>query len=83
VDVYIPHNRITSWLVNDKVKYETLYYYDVNAFYPTVMSNKSMPIGKPTVFEGDISKIIDCLFGLFQCPMLQYISVRIFILVVF
>ena len=36
-DVYIPHNRLTPWLSNDNVEYETLYYYDVNALYPTIM----------------------------------------------
>jgi len=56
VDVYIPHNRITPWLINDNIQYETLYLYDVNGLYPTVMANKSMPVGKPTVFEGDITK---------------------------
>ena len=53
VDVYIPHN---AYLINGNVEYETLYCYDVNGLYPTVMANKSMPIGKPVVFEGDITK---------------------------
>lgn len=50
VDVYIPHNIINN------IEYQTLYCYDVNALYPTMMANKLMPIGKPFAFEGDITK---------------------------
>lgn len=69
VDVYIPHNRISSWLINDNVEYEKLFYYDVNSLYPYVMSQKQMPIGKPTFFEGDISKINPQAFGFFYCEI--------------
>ena len=70
VDVYIPHNRISSFL--SKVKdtlFKTLYYYDVNSLYPFVMANHPMPIGKPVVFEGDIRKIDPQAFGYFYCKI--------------
>jgi hypothetical protein len=69
VDVYIPHNRLTPWLTNEKVEYETLYYYDVNGLYPTVMSQQYMPVGKPIVFEGEITKINPQAFGFFYCEI--------------
>jgi len=72
VDVYIPHNRITPWILNNEniePEYETLYYYDVNGLYPTVMSNKPMPVGKPITFEGDIRKIDPNAFGFFYCKI--------------
>jgi hypothetical protein len=69
VDVYIPHNRLTSFLINDNVEYETLYYYDVNGLYPTVMANKFMPVGKPTVFVGNIKKYVSDAYGFFYCKI--------------
>jgi hypothetical protein len=71
VDVYIPHNIINN--VHNNVEYETLYYYDVNALYPTVMANNLMPIGLPVAFDGDITKV-RCPqhfkpFGFFYCEM--------------
>jgi hypothetical protein len=69
VDVYIPHNRITPWLITDNIEYETLYVYDVNALYPTVMANKPMPIGKPIVFDGNIRQIESDAFGFFYCKI--------------
>jgi hypothetical protein len=69
VDVYIPTNRITSWLTNENVEYETLYYYDVNGLYPYVMSDQLMPTGKPIFFNGDISKIDPEAFGFFYCEI--------------
>jgi len=67
VDVYIPHNIINN------VEYEKLYYYDVNALYPTVMANNLMPVGLPVAFEGDITKVT-CPqhfkpFGFFYCEI--------------
>jgi hypothetical protein len=69
VDVYKPHNRLTSFLINDNVQYETLYYYDVNGLYPTVMANNLMPIGKPTFFEGNITKFDPNAYGFFYCKI--------------
>ena len=66
-DVYIPHNRITSYLNTNNIEYETLYCYDVNALYPTVMANMPIPIGLPTGFSGDITKIDPDAFGFFYC----------------
>jgi hypothetical protein len=42
--MYIPEN-----LEGKKV-----FCYDVNALYPSVMKDWAMPIGKPTLFEGNI-----------------------------
>jgi len=67
VDVYIPHNRVTPWLINENVQYETLYLYDVNALYPTVMSTIELPTGEPIVFEGDIRRFEPDSFGFFYC----------------
>ena len=58
VDVYIPHNR------NDNLNYQQLFLYDVNSLYPFVMANNHMPIGNPTVFEGNIRNINPNAFGL-------------------
>jgi hypothetical protein len=70
VDVYIPHNRITPWVTDiTNIEYETLYYYDVNGLYPTVMSTKPLPIGKPTIFEGNIRSIEDNPYGFFYCKI--------------
>jgi hypothetical protein len=57
VDVYIPHNKDN----------ETLYYYDVNGLYPSVMLNNPMPTGKPIAFLGDIRKTNPSAFGFFYC----------------
>jgi len=70
VDVYIPHNIKKSVPVlskNIKGKYIVLYYYDVNSLYPYVMANKSMPIGKPIVFDGNIRKVEPDAYGFFYC----------------
>lgn len=69
MDVYIPHNRLTSWLINDNVQYETLYCYDVNSLYPNVMANKKMPQGKPNAFEGNILKYYPNAYGFFYCKI--------------
>jgi hypothetical protein len=59
VDVYIPQNKDN----------EKLYLYDVNALYPTSMLNNPMPIGTPSVFEGDIRKVDQSAFGFFYCKI--------------
>ena len=67
VDVYIPHNRVSGLLDNIKAKFITLFYYDVNSLYPSVMANLDMPIGKPTVFEGNIRLVEPDAYGFFYC----------------
>lgn len=66
VDVYIPHNRVSGLLDNIKAKFITLFYYDVNSLYPSVMA---MPIGKPIAFEGDIRKVEPNAYGFFYCKI--------------
>jgi hypothetical protein len=56
VDVFIPQGK------NIKC-------YDVNSLYPFVMYSCEMPIGKPTYFEGDITKINSNAFGFFYCKI--------------
>jgi hypothetical protein len=67
VDVYIPSNKISGPVAinSDKSRFRRLYFYDVNALYPTVMANLEMPIGKPIAFEGNIRKINPDAFGFF------------------
>jgi DNA polymerase type B, organellar and viral len=59
VDVYIPINKDN----------ETLYYYDVNSLYPSVMLNNPMPVGNPIAFDGDIRKVDPQSFGFFYCKI--------------
>jgi hypothetical protein len=59
VDMYIPENPKDS----------QMYVYDVNALYPFTMEEFDMPIGKPTLFEGDIRKIDPNAFGFFYCKI--------------
>jgi len=58
-DMYIPTN----------LENELVYAYDVNSLYPSVMKHFSMPVGKPTYFEGDIRKIEPKAFGFFYCKI--------------
>ena len=67
VDSYIPHNNISNFIESDD--YETIYHYDANALYPTIMANKAMPIGKPIAFTGDIRKIEPDAYGFFFCKI--------------
>ena len=59
VDMYIPENKEGT----------KLYAYDVNSLYPSVMFNNDMPVGKPILFEGDITKIEEDAFGFFYCKI--------------
>ena len=69
VDVFIPHNRITSFIEKVNAFFIKLYYYDVNSLYPFVMATKNMPTGKPVAFEGDIRQIDPNAFGFFYCKI--------------
>jgi hypothetical protein len=53
VDVYKPYGK-------------NIYRYDVNSLYPYAMKTFPMPIGNPTIFEGDITQIDSNAFGLFE-----------------
>lgn len=67
VDVYKPHNKIGSFSISNV--FRKLFYYDVNSLYPYVMALKSMPVGKPMVFTGDIRRVIPEAFGFFYCEI--------------
>ena len=71
VDVYIPHNGIHGNPNNAirEIGRKDLFYYDVNSLYPFIMSNVTMPAGKPIVFEGDITKIDPNVFGFLYCKI--------------
>jgi hypothetical protein len=58
-DMFIPFNE----------EHEILYYYDVNSLYPYVMKEFEYPVGSPTYFKGDISKINKDAFGIFYCKV--------------
>jgi len=57
VDMYIP----------PPAKGSTIYCYDVNSLYPSQMVGNHMPVGVPTYFEGDITKIDPNAFGFLYC----------------
>jgi hypothetical protein len=59
VDMYIPESKTGK----------TIYCYDVNSLYPSVMQKYDLPIGNPTYFEGDIRKINSNAFGFFYCKI--------------
>lgn len=65
VDMYIPENKINK----EGVK---IYKYDVNSLYPSAMKfmkELDMPIGKPTLFYGNIRKVDPNAFGFFYCKI--------------
>jgi len=49
------------------IKNRKIYAYDVNSLYPFVMAENKLPIGNPTYFTGDITKIDNKAFGFFYC----------------
>jgi len=59
-DMYIPKP-----INNNKI-----YAYDVNSLYPFVMAENKLPIGNPTYFSGDITKIDKNAFGFFYCNII-------------
>jgi hypothetical protein len=67
VDSYIPHNKIGNFIESNE--YETIFHYDANALYPSVMTNNLMPVGKPIAFLGNIRKIETNAFGFFYCKI--------------
>ena len=70
VDVYIPHNRISTPLIKElKDFFIKLFVYDINSLYPFIMAETPMPIGKPIAFEGDIRKVEPDAFGYFYCKI--------------
>jgi hypothetical protein len=69
VDSYIPHNKIGNFIESNE--YETIFHYDANALYPSVMTNDLMPVGKPIAFLGDIRQIEPDAYGFFFCKMIS------------
>jgi hypothetical protein len=69
VDVYKPHNIISSIISNIKLKFKKLFYYDVNSLYPFIMASKLMPMGLPLAFDGDIREIEPNAYGFFHCKI--------------
>jgi len=69
VDVFRPHNRLTTFFEKAEAFFIKLFYYDVNSLYPYVMAFNDMPIGKPIAFEGDIRNIDPNAFGFFLCKI--------------
>jgi hypothetical protein len=67
VDVYIPHNKIATYFMSRI--FRTIKGFDVNSLYPTVMAQQLMPIGIPTLFEGDIRKLEPNVYGFFYCKI--------------
>ena len=67
VDLYIPHNKIGSFIESNE--YEKIYQYDANSLYPSIMATKPMPIGQPIAFIGNIRKVDPNAFGFFYCKI--------------
>jgi hypothetical protein len=60
VDVFIPESK-----PHIKIKC-----YDVNSLYPSQMQSQLIPVGNPTYFSGDITKINVDAFGFFYCKII-------------
>jgi DNA polymerase elongation subunit (family B) len=60
VDMYVPENLDNTDVLG----------YDVNSLYPSVMHSQAMPIGKPTLFEGDIRAVDPNAFWFFFCKII-------------
>lgn len=60
VDMYIPK----------PLKRVKIFGYDVNALYPSQMSNMLMPVGNPTYFKGNIRLLDLYAFGFFYCKII-------------
>jgi DNA polymerase family B len=69
VDVYIPHNRVSTFFGNVKTKFKQLFYYDVNSLYPFIMCYTPMPVGKPIAFYGNIRTTDPNAYGFFYCKI--------------
>ena len=69
VDVYIPHNRTTSFFSKAKALFTKIFIYDANSLFPYVMANNIMPIGLPTYFEGNIRHYESDAYGFFFCKI--------------
>jgi hypothetical protein len=59
VDMYIPESTPNK----------PIFCYDVNSLYPSVMESQDMPVGNPTYFKGDITKLDSKSFGFFYCKI--------------
>ena len=59
-DMYIPK----------PIKNKEIYAYDVNSLYPFVMLKNKLPVGNPTYFSGDITKLNKNAFGFFYCNII-------------
>ena len=66
VDMFIPVPK----------KGEKVYCYDVNSLYPYVMKTFDMPVGKPTYFKGDITKLDPNAFGFFKCKIIAPLNLK-------
>ena len=69
VDVYKPHNMVSSFFSKIKATFNKLFCYDVNSLYPFIMAKTMMPVGRPIAFEGDIRNIKPQAFGFFYCKI--------------
>ena len=67
MDVYTPHNHVNGDIKNKE--HNTLYYYDNNSLYPSVMATIPMPCGKPVAFVGDIRSVQPDAYGFFYCTI--------------
>src|ERR1700687_5795659 len=66
VDMYIPRPPVNT----------EIYAYDVNSLYPSRMKDCPIPIGKPTLFEGDIRSVDSNAFGFFYCNIIAPDNLR-------